>query len=474
MASIAHHFRRLVLYFQNISRLLLCVSIALPAAPAVAANSTRTRLIAVSPSPAGSPVTLTAEVDAPAGVGGATGRVSFTDGERIVGSALVNALGGAQTSLSLGLAHACALASPSGVECWGWNKYGQLGDGATTDHLPAPVTGLTKRVVALAVGGVHSCALTVEGAVICWGENSLGQLGGPTPDRAQPAPTPVPGLSSGVIAIASGSYHSCAVTEAGAIFCWGRNVEGQIGNGVDLETFAPPTRVGGPAEIYTDVAGGASHSCGLTNAGAVLCWGQGFGKVPTPVAKLGSGVVALTAGSYHDCALTKAGAVQCWGPAWNAGAPTPVAGLSSGVVAISSGSGHDCALLRDGGVRCWGYNQYGQLGDGTTTDRTIPTPVLNLGAAAVAIAAGFDFSCALLSTRAVKCWGYNEVGEIGDGGVTNQPLPVPAKGLSALLRTRARLTTSTLGNGLHALRANYLGDAAHAPSQSTPLPMRLK
>jgi alpha-tubulin suppressor-like RCC1 family protein len=466
-------FGELVLSSKHLSRWVFLTSIALTAAPALAANSTRTRLVAVSPSPIGSPVTLTAEVDAPAGVGGATGRVSFTDGEQIVGTTLLSVLGGAQTSLSLGLGHACALASPTGVKCWGWNKYGQLGDGAMTDHPPAPVVGLATRAVALAAGGVHSCALTVKGAVECWGDNSMGQLGGPTRERAQPAPIQVPGFSSGVVAIGSGSFHSCAVTDAGAAMCWGRNIEGQIGNGADLETFAPPTRVGGPAAIYVDIATGASHSCGLTNAGAVLCWGQGFGKIPTPVAKLGSGVVALTAGAHHSCALTKAGAVQCWGSSWT-GPPAQVAGLSSAVVAITSGNGHDCALLRDGGVRCWGSNQYGQLGDGTTAARSAPIPVQNLGAAAVAIAAGWDFSCALLSTRAVKCWGYNEVGEIGDGGVTNQPLPVPAKGLAALLRGRARLTTSTLAPGLHSLRANYLGDAAHSPSQSAPLPLRIK
>jgi alpha-tubulin suppressor-like RCC1 family protein len=450
-------------------------SIALTAAPGFAANSTRTRLVAVSPSPVGSPVTLTAEVDAPAGVGAATGRVSFTDGVSIPGWASVSLSGAGQAVLAGGWLHNCVLASPTGVRCWGYNSHGQLGDGSTTDRAtPVPVAGLTARAVALAVGVRHSCALTIKGAVECWGDNGVGQLGAPKDVGKRLAPAPVPGLSSGVVAIAAGYMHSCAVTVAGAIQCWGDNSDGQLGNG-EAGLLAPPSPLGGPAHVYVDVAAGELHSCGLLKAGAVLCWGRGFGNVPTPVAGADRSIVAVTAAAWFGCVLTKTGAVKCWKPYWNDPlVAEPVAGLSSGVVAIASGMSHVCALLSGGGVRCWGSNKAGQLGDGTTADRLTPTPVKNLGGPAVAISAGWDHSCALLATRVVKCWGYNEFGEIGDGSMTNRPLPVAVSGLSALLRGRARLTTSTLAPGLHSLRANYLGDAAHSPSQSAPLPLRIK
>ncbi|MBY6241848.1 chromosome condensation regulator RCC1 [Methylosinus sp. Sm6] len=464
------------MYFKALARYsIACALVALPAVPAVAKAPTRTRLIAISPAPVGQAVTLTAEVDTPAG-GAPTGTASFTEGDTVLGSAPLSVFGAGQATLTTGLAHTCALASPAGVHCWGWNRYGQLGDGSTSDHFtPVPVTGLSARAVELAAGGSHSCALTINGAVECWGDNSWRQLGDSSA-RVRSTPAPVPGLTSGVVAIAAGSAHSCAVTIAGGVMCWGRNAEGQLGIGGDPAFYAPPTRIGGPAKIYKAVAAGQLHSCGLTNTGAVLCWGEGFGALPVPIAGAQSGIVAVTAGVDHSCAITKAGAVKCWRGPWTASSSAKlVSGLSSRVVAITSGRSHDCALLIDGGVRCWGSNRFGQLGDGTTAHHlATPRPVVNLGGPAVAIAAGWDYTCALLSSRAAKCWGYNEVGEIGDGSTTNRSLPAPVTGFSAILRGRARFATSTLGAGCHSLRANYLGDATHTASRSGAVCQRMQ
>lgn len=169
------------------------------------------------------------------------------------------------------------------------------------------------------------------------------------------------------------------------------------------------------------VASGTNHTCALTTQGAVKCWGTnsfgelgdgtgGQGNSPVSVSGL-SGVASITAGQNGTCAITNAGGLTCWGPGYGP-VPGAVPGLSSGVTEAGVGAAYACALV-SGGVRCWGSNEFGQLGDGTTTDRSTPAPALGLEGGVKHLAVGNTHACALMNDGTVKCWGDNSRSQLG-------------------------------------------------------------
>ncbi len=206
--------------------------------------------------------------------------------------------------------------------------------------------------------------------------------------------------------------------------------------------------------------------------------------MPVGVDGLSSGVVAIAAGNAHTCALTAAGGVKCWGDnefgrlgdgtTTRRITPVDVLGLGSGVKAIAAGTWHTCALTAAGGAQCWGMNLYGQLGDGSTMDRHTPVDVDGLGNGVVVIAPSGHHTCALTAAGGAKCWGSNWVGQLGNGTTSEEPNPhsVAVTGLgdgSTLQFGRAVLETDAFTLGIHPLTASYSGDGGHDASVSAAL-----
>jgi alpha-tubulin suppressor-like RCC1 family protein len=330
-------------------------------------------------------------------------------------------------ALAAGEDQTCALVGAGGVDCWGANVYGQLGDGMSRGpqscngdpcaSTPVAVEGIA-GATAIAAGGGESCALLSGGRVDCWGENMDGQLGdgtsaGPQSCDGEPCsstPVAVEGIA-GASAIAVGGGDSCALLAGGKVDCWGENAYGQLGDGTsrgpqscDGDSCAStPVAVDGISGA-TAIAAGSDHVCALLGAGGVDCWGYNF------AAELGIG--------------TSSGVQLCTGGEWCSTKPVGVFGLAS-ATSIVAGGDHTCVLVRGGGVQCWGYNSYGQLGDGLSSGPQVcywqlvqcaKTPVaVSTSASASAVTAGGEHTCALLDGGSVSCWGANWFGDLGDG-----------------------------------------------------------
>jgi alpha-tubulin suppressor-like RCC1 family protein len=334
---------------------------------------------------------------------------------------------------------------------------------------PAPIRSTDSPIAA---GGAHSCALTSANGVVCWGAIN-----------ASFVPRDVPGLESGVSAIVAGDAHACALV-SGRVSCWGWNDAGQLGNGTTASSDVP-VDVSGLAGGIRGIAAGSAHSCALADGGAVACWGTFLGQlrndattpsvVPVDVPGLADDIAAITAGGYHTCALTIGGKVMCWGDNYagqlgngetaDAGlGPVDVVGLGSGVTAIAAGGAHACAVTSGGRVVCWGANDAGQLGDGTTTGSAVPVDVLGLASGVSAIAAGGGHTCALTSERAVKCWGG---GELGNGTATGSVVPVDALGLdsgvSAIAAGGGHTCARLVAGAVRCWGLNYSGQLGIGP-----------
>jgi alpha-tubulin suppressor-like RCC1 family protein len=301
-------------------------------------------------------------------------------------------------SVAAGFTHTCATTTQ--LRCWGDNRDGEVGDGTNTGRLtPTQVSGLTNGVIVADGSSFQTCALVGGGGLMCWG----GIVGDGT-ETAHSTPTTVPGLT-GVTAVALGIGHICALA-GGGIQCWGSDRHGELGDGATAFRRLSPIAVQGLGQGAHAVAAGDGYTCALVGV-SVECWGSNTSG------ELGD----------RDCRL------DCLEPA-------DVPGLDGGVDAIAAGGSHTCALI-DGGVKCWGDNESGELGDGTTKNRPQPVSVKGLPSGVREISLGFLHSCALLDSGAVKCWGSNSYGELGDGTRVDRHVPVTVRGLSGVQQISA-------------------------------------
>ena len=337
--------------------------------------------------------------------------------------------------ISAGGMHTCVLTPSGGVQCWGRNHFGQLGDGTRDDSsIPVDVVGLESGVIAVAAGDLHTCALTAAGSVQCWGSQYVREEGHGATRAIITTPVTVEGLGGAVQEISAGLDTSCAVTAEGAAMCWGLNNYGQLGVPVSDECACSetPVTVTGLDTGVAAVSAGVFHTCALTTSGGVKCWGLGdSGQAePAQVEGLESGVMAVSAGDGHNCVLTTEGGVKCWGlnlygklgdgTIDYSAVPVDVVGLGTGVLTVSAAAGHTCALVADGSARCWGNNFFGQLGDGNSgpgSNQTTPVDIIHVENDVAAISAGGLHTCALTTAGAVVCWGMNTYGQLGLGDV---------------------------------------------------------
>lgn len=302
----------------------------------------------------------------------------------------VPGLGGPAVAIAAGEFHSMALLADGTVKAWGYNTFGQLGNGNNiSSNIPVAVTGLAGKVTAIAAGGLHSVALMEDGSVMAWGT----AISNGTPHSSN-VPVHVAGFSGKVVAISAGFIHSVALMSDGTVNVWGVNHAGQLGNNstIDSSTSIPVTGLGGTA---TKIATGYCHTVVLLSDGSIKAWGY-------------NGQGALGNGTYLDSHM-----------------PVSVTGLGGVATAIAAGDFHSMALLSDGTIRTWGNNASGQLGNGTTSDSSLPVTVTGLDGTVTTISAGWSHS-ATISGSTVKIWGNNSYGQLGDGTSISSLVPIKA------------------------------------------------
>jgi alpha-tubulin suppressor-like RCC1 family protein len=340
---------------------------------------------------------------------------------------------------------------------------GQLGNG-TLDDSPVPVAVLTElQFVSLVAGEFHACGRVRDGSVWCWGRNDRGQLGVPLESEGGVAFSPTPVQVTGGLSFVSldaGFEHNCGITDGDVTYCWGRGIEGQLGDGIQTTSSVPVPVAGGLP--FASVSAGLGHSCAVTTAGDAHCWGLdngAFGNgsnplfqslIPVPAAN-GMELASIHAGTLFTCGVNPNDEAFCWGLEAGDGelglgvpqdaalgfpvieVPMPVVGdlnFESFVVTKNNvWQGHTCGLTQSGEAFCWGTNATGALGAPSPDEicdgvfgRLFPcssSPLRvsgNVRFAGISVGAAFNnknHTCAATRGGDIYCWGANEFGQLG-------------------------------------------------------------
>jgi alpha-tubulin suppressor-like RCC1 family protein len=272
------------------------------------------------------------------------------------------------------------------VWCWGGNEFGEIGDAVEASRredrpTPTPVVGLGSDVIEVTAQGKHTCARKAADTLWCWGRAGARDFDHPVQIASATKVDDAP---------------SCVVRPDGQIECHGYNGHGELGDGTTITRGSPaPVLTREPA--FDAVYLGLYHVLARKVDGTLWGWGANESgqigdetresrRAPVEIAALGVEVEEVVAGTSHSCARRRDGTVWCWGSnqhgelgdgtAVDRGKPAPVVDLGSGVIEVAAGTSHTCARKKDGEVWCWGFNAHGQLGDGTTEDRTRPVRIV--------------------------------------------------------------------------------------------------
>ncbi len=331
-----------------------------------------------------------------------------------------------------------------------------------------PAMGFVAKI--LAIGEVHTCAIDPANVMYCWGYNISGQLGdGSNIDKTVATPVDTSGALNGLTikSASAGRLHTCAIASNSQLYCWGRNSYGQLGTGTTDDSWVPAPVSGAlSGQKVGSVALGRYHTCAGSNK-TLYCWGDNtFGqlgnntyvesllpyKVDTSGVLNGLNPIHGEVGIGHTAVIMSDGKVYSWGRnnygqlgnGTTTDSPVPVAVNWSGVLAgktakalaLNTGSDNSCIIASDDRLYCWGKNAFGQLGNGTTTDSNVPVAVDMsgdlVGKTIKQAAVGGDHTCALASDDKLYCWGKNSSGQLGTGNTTQHLVPVPVDGPSGL------------------------------------------
>lgn len=349
--------------------------------------------------------------------------------------------------------HTCAVTTAGALFCWGGSIWGAMGiatNDATANALAPELVATNQLFKDVDAGNLHTCGVTSTAEGFCWGSNLNGRLGDADPQGGTKS---TPAAVSGdlfFVSISAGDTHTCGVTSSsplgssGPAYCWGSNASGQLGDGTFDERNVPTLVSGGLSFIAVSASHGA-HTCGITTDFLTYCWGLNLDgqlgdnsttarNVPTLVQDAATHEFrSVSTGRFHTCAVRVDNATYCWGANTsqqlgdgNTAQTDRLTPSLSGAAAtaVSAGWLHNCGISAAGGALCWGANESGQLGDGGTTERNASAPVSgSLGLTRVA--AGEDFSCGVTSDSRLYCWGKNDFGQLGDGTMTQRLTPVP-------------------------------------------------
>jgi alpha-tubulin suppressor-like RCC1 family protein len=329
-----------------------------------------------------------------------------------------------------------------GLWAWGYNNYGQLGDGTTTNRV-SPVK-IMDNVTSVSTGGNHVFAIKSDGSLWAWGYNNYGQLGdGSTTNRVSPVK-----IMDNAESVAAGSSHSIVVTTDGSLWAWGYNNYGQLGDGSTTNRVSP-VKIMDYAKI---IAVGSSHSIVITTDGSLWAWGYNYyGQLGdgttsnklTPY-KVLENVIDVTVGHNSTAVITTDESLWAWGynnygqlgDGTRINRSSPVFVMDN-VSRVSTGGFHTLAIKTDGTLWAWGWNNYGQLGDGTLVNKSSPIKVMNNVSS---VATGAQHSLVSKSDSSLWSWGINIYGQLGNGTQTNSNYPSMLFGLEVSLTIDKEIT----------------------------------
>jgi alpha-tubulin suppressor-like RCC1 family protein len=340
------------------------------------------------------------------------------------------------------------------VYCWGDNQYGQLGNGTNTDSsVPVAVTDSgALDFKQISTGSSSTCGIAADNKTYCWGRNDAGQLGNGTNTDSN-VNVPVEVTDSGARdfkqIVATGHAFVCGITADNKTYCWGRNNYGQLGDGTEINRNVPVEVTDSEDLDFKQISTGSSSTCGIAADNKTYCWGYNrYGELGdgteinrnVPVEVTDSGARDFkqisTGYSYHRCGIAVDHKTYCWGKnqygQLGDGSKTdrnvPVEVTDSEDLdfkQVSVASNATCGIAADNKTYCWGRNQYGQLGNRTNTDSSVPVEVTDSEARDFKqISTGSGSMCGIAADHKTYCWGRNDYGQLGDGTKIDSSVPI--------------------------------------------------